>query len=99
MFGILADRHVNPVFPEDRGGNDLARAAPSAHSIGNGLAILHPVFGRVAIVPPKLFQDAALAFFDRFRIEGVTDTVAAAKEDELLASYFPGRGGAVKAVK
>src|ERR1043166_9268267 len=90
MFGVLAGGDVNAVFPENGCGVDLAWALGSGIFVG-GVVLF--VFGRVAVEFPGDFQEIAVAFLDRFGVEGVAPAVAAAEENELAAIDLAGRRG------
>src|SRR6266568_459475 len=97
MLGVLAGRDIDPIFPEDRRGIDFAR--PFRRWILDRLAVLDFVFGRIAIVLPDRFEEAAVGFFDGFGVEGVAPAIAATEEDQLPAVDFAGRGRTPLAVK
>ena len=97
VLGVLAGGDVNAVLPEDRGGDDFARAFRSG--ILDGLAVLGFVFRRVGVVFPDRLEEGAVGFLLGSRVEGVAEAFAAAEEDEVLAVDLAGRGRAPLAVE
>src|SRR5207247_790969 len=78
MFGFLADGDIHPVFIEHWCSVDFAR------TFGGWIFEFFPL-RRITVIFPNRFEKAAVALFNRFGIEGVTKTVAAAEKNELLA--------------
>src|SRR5882672_1309895 len=86
VFGILADGDVNSVFIEDR------RSVDFAGTFGGRVSKLLPL-GRIAIVLPDGLQETGVTFLDRFGVEGITEAIAAAEQNELAAIDDGKRGG------
>ena len=87
VLWVLPDRHVDPVLVEDGRGDDFA--GPVGSGVLEALAVLLPVLGRVAVVPPQLLEGPdTILFLGRRRIEAVAETVARAEDDLLLAADF-----------
>ena len=86
MLGVLPVGHVHAAVVKHRGGVDFVR--PLGSGILDGLAVLVLfVLRRIGVVPPNLAQKIKVLVLvvNRLRLEGVTDTVAAAEEQLALA--------------
>src|SRR6266478_1064135 len=85
MFRVLADGDIDPVLVEHR------RSVDFAGTLGCRVLEFFP-FRRIAVKLPNCFEETRVALFHRFGIEGVTETVAAAEEDQLAAVDLSQRG-------
>src|SRR5215469_2733492 len=69
VLRVLSDRGINPILPKHRGRVNFARPF--------GIGILEFLaFGRIAIVPPNLFDIRSVAFLDWFGIKGFFNDTA-----------------------
>src|SRR6266567_2476869 len=83
MQRILPDRDIDAVLVANRRADDFARATVAA--IGDRLAGMRAILGRIAVALPNMLEDSGLPRIGvRYgpRVEGIANAVAAAIKNE-----------------
>jgi len=83
MFGVLPGRHIHPVLVRNGRGVDFTWTLSSR--ITDRFAVLHLVFGRIAIGFPHNLQESRVVTLYRLGIERIAPAVTAAEKHKVFA--------------